>query len=50
MTYTQVNAILTDRDAALREEHAPLVPLPELPARALRAARRRQRRGSIDST
>jgi len=49
MTYTAVNAILTDRDPALRAEYAALVPRFEL-MHALFAILndRRRRRGSID--
>ncbi|MFN7917981.1 MAG: ribonuclease R [Vicinamibacterales bacterium] len=49
MTYTDVNAILTDRDPALLGRYAPLVPMFERMGelfRILNAARRR--RGSID--
>ncbi|HUR35024.1 MAG TPA: ribonuclease R [Vicinamibacterales bacterium] len=49
MTYTAVNAILTDRDPALMERYAPLVPMFELMKelfQVLNAAR--HRRGSID--
>ena len=49
MTYTDVNAILTDRDLATRERYADLVPMFELMLElfGLLNARRRQR-GSID--
>ena len=49
MTYTAVNAILTDRDPALLKQYAPLVPMFELMQELftiLNDARRR--RGSID--
>ena len=49
MTYTQVNAILTDRDPALREEYRELVPLFERMEALFRILNtRRHRRGSID--
>ncbi|GMV23918.1 MAG: ribonuclease R [Acidimicrobiia bacterium] len=49
MTYAKVNAILTDRDPALLEEYATLVPLFErMEALFHILNRRRRRRGSID--
>jgi ribonuclease R len=49
MTYTAVNAILTDRDAATRAEYAHLVPMFETMAALYEVLhRRRRRRGSID--
>jgi ribonuclease R len=49
MTYTEVNAILTDRDPAARETYAPLVPLFErMHALFTILHARRRRRGSID--
>jgi ribonuclease R len=49
MTYTAVNAILTERDAALRERYAPLVPMFELMHELFGILHaRRRRRGSID--
>lgn len=49
MTYSKVNAILTDRDPALLEEYATLVPLFErMEALFHILNRRRRRRGSID--
>jgi ribonuclease R len=49
MTYTEVNAILTDRDAELRSRYAPLVPLFERMQELFGILnRRRHRRGSID--
>jgi len=49
MTYTAVNAILTDRDPALRETHAALVPMFEdMQALFHLLNGRRRRRGSID--
>ena len=49
MTYTDVNAILTDRDAELRSRYAPLVPLFERMQELFGILnRRRHRRGSID--
>ena len=49
MTYTDVNAILTDRDAATRAKYDRLVPLFELMAQLFDALNgRRHRRGSID--
>lgn len=49
LTYTQVNAMLVDADAALRERFAPLLPM--LEGMAALAARRqaiREARGSLD--
>ena len=49
MTYTEVNAILTDRDEALRAAHAPLVPMFEdMHALFGILNQRRRTRGSID--
>jgi ribonuclease R len=49
MTYTEVNAILTDRDPTTRETNAPLVPLFErMHALFTILHARRRRRGSID--
>ena len=49
MTYTAVNAILTDRDPQAMAEHAPLVPLFELMRELFEVLNlRRRRRGSID--
>ena len=49
MTYTAVNAILTDRDPRAMAEHAPLVPLFELMRELFEVLNlRRRRRGSID--
>ena len=49
MTYTDVNAILEDRDPTTRGRYTELVPLFELMAQAYDALRaRRRRRGSID--
>jgi ribonuclease R len=49
MTYTDVNAILTDRDPELRSRYAPLVPLFERMQELFGILnRRRHRRGSID--
>jgi ribonuclease R len=49
MTYTAVNAILTDRDAATIEEYTELVPLFELMRELFETLNaRRRRRGSID--
>jgi ribonuclease R len=49
MAYTEVNAILTDRDEALRERYAALVPLFERMQRLFEILlRRRRARGSVD--
>jgi ribonuclease R len=49
MTYTDVNAILTDRDPALRERYAALVPMFERMHDLFEVLHaRRRRRGSID--
>ena len=49
MTYTDVNGILTDRDAALLERYAPLVPMFELMEELFHVLNdARRRRGSID--
>jgi ribonuclease R len=49
MTYTAVNAILTDRDAATIAQYQPLVPLFELMRELFEILNaRRRRRGSID--
>jgi ribonuclease R len=49
MTYTAVNAILTDRDEASRREYEPLVPMFEHMAELFEILNaRRRRRGSID--
>ena len=49
MTYADVDAILTARDAAVRERHATLVPMFEsMDALAQRLAARRKERGSLD--
>jgi ribonuclease R len=49
MTYTSVNAILTERDAATREAYAPLVPLFEGMHELFGILNgRRRRRGSVD--
>ncbi|MAG71163.1 MAG: ribonuclease R [Acidobacteria bacterium] len=49
MTYTEVSAIVAERDAATREQYAELVPLFELMHDLFEVlARRRRRRGSID--
>ncbi len=49
LTYGEVNAILTDRDPAVRAARAPLVPLLESMAELFEALHaRRRRRGSID--
>jgi ribonuclease R len=49
MTYTAVNAILTDRDPETMSEHQPLVPLFEQMKELFDILnRRRRRRGSID--
>jgi ribonuclease R len=49
MTYTAVNAILTERDAALREQYAPLVPMFERMRELFQILNdARHRRGSID--
>ena len=49
MTYTAVNAILTDRDPAVRAEYAALVPMFELMHELFVVLNgRRHRRGSID--
>jgi ribonuclease R len=49
MTYTEVNAILTDRDPALIKKHAPLVPMFETMQELFKILNgRRKRRGSID--
>jgi ribonuclease R len=49
MTYTDVNAILTDRDAGVRTKYAPLVPLFEQMHELFGILNhRRHRRGSID--
>ncbi|MDP6605831.1 MAG: ribonuclease R, partial [Dehalococcoidia bacterium] len=49
MTYTEVSAIVAERDAATRERFAELVPLFELMHELFEVlARRRRRRGSID--
>jgi len=49
MTYTAVNAILTERDEALRDRYAPLVPMFESMAELFHILHdARRRRGSID--
>jgi ribonuclease R len=49
MTYTDVNAILTDRDPALTQKYAPLVPMFETMRDLFQILNgRRKRRGSID--
>jgi ribonuclease R len=49
MTYTDVNAILTDRDPALLKKYAPLVGMFELMQELFKILNaRRKRRGSID--
>ena len=49
MTYTAVNAILTDRDPAVIDEYRDLVPMFELMGELFEVLnRRRRRRGSID--
>src|SRR5687768_5141278 len=49
MTYTAVNAILTDRDPELMEQHKELLPLFELMKELFEVLnKRRKRRGSID--
>jgi ribonuclease R len=49
MTYTDVNAILTDRDAALMRQYEPLVPMFESMRDLFQILNgRRRRRGSID--
>ena len=49
MTYTAVNAILTDRDAAVIDEYRDLVPMFELMGELFEVLNaRRRRRGSID--
>ncbi|HEX7086651.1 MAG TPA: ribonuclease R [Vicinamibacterales bacterium] len=49
MTYTAVNAILTERDPELRARYAPLVPMFELMHELFEILHaRRRRRGSID--
>ena len=49
MTYTEVNAIVTERDAAVRAAYEPLVPLFELMHELFGVLNeRRRRRGSID--
>jgi len=49
MTYTDVNAILTDRDGALIKKYGPLVPMFETMEELFRILNgRRKRRGSID--
>ena len=49
MTYNAVNAILTDRDAALTQKYAPLVPMFETMRELFQILNgRRKRRGSID--
>jgi ribonuclease R len=49
MTYTAVNAILTDRDAAAMAEHRDLVPMFEMMGELFQVLHdRRRRRGSID--
>ena len=49
MTYTAVDAILTERDAEMRQRYAELVPLFELMAELSHVLQeRRRRRGSID--
>ena len=49
MTYTAVNAILTDKDRATRERYAALVPMFELMGELFDVLNaRRRRRGSID--
>jgi ribonuclease R len=49
MTYTEVNRILTERDRALLERHAPLVPTFELMGELFHILNdARRRRGSID--
>jgi ribonuclease R len=49
MTYTDVNAILTDRDPALLQKYAPLVPMFETMRELFHILNgRRKRRGSID--
>src|SRR3954469_13928222 len=49
MTYTEVNAILTDRDPALLRQYEPLVPMFETMRELFQILNgRRKRRGSID--
>ena len=48
MTYTAVNAILTDRDQAVMREHALLVPMFEQMHELFAILNERRRRGSID--
>ncbi|MBI2827788.1 MAG: ribonuclease R, partial [Acidobacteria bacterium] len=49
MTYTEVNAILTDRDAEAMDRHAALVPMFELMQELFEVLNaRRRRRGAID--
>ena len=49
MTYTEVNAILTDRDELTRERYRPLVPMFELMQELFEILNaRRTRRGSVD--
>lgn len=49
MTYTEVNAILTERDAGLRERHAAVVPMLEVMHELFGVLHQRRRaRGSID--
>ena len=49
MTYTDVNAILTGRDAATRQAYTPLVPFFELMHELFGVLNgRRRRRGSVD--
>jgi ribonuclease R len=49
MTYTAVNAILTDKDEATRVRYAPLIPMFELMGELFEVLNaRRRRRGSID--
>ena len=49
MTYTQVDAVLTDRDSKMCAKYAKLIPLFELMAELFRVLHaRRRRRGSID--
>ncbi len=49
MTYTAVNAILTDRDPAMREQYRALVPAFELMGELFEVLNgRRRRRGSVD--
>jgi ribonuclease R len=49
MTYTEVNAILTDHDPVVTARYQPLVPMFELMAELFQILnQRRQRRGSVD--